>query len=43
MCAGGRYDGLAKYIDKNLKEDLPAAGWAAGVDRIAQVMEDIGI
>lgn len=43
LCAGGRYDGLAKYLDKKLKIDMPASGWAAGIDRIAQVMIDIGV
>lgn len=37
VLAGGRYDSLARqYIGK----DVAAIGWAAGVDRLAMLLQD---
>ena len=38
MLSGGRYDTLANAIGH--KSQVPGIGWAAGVDRIANVMEE---
>ena len=42
LLAGGRYDYLASYLsgdDNKRRERLPAIGWAAGVDRLALLLE----
>ena len=36
VCAGGRYDGLAKLIGG---QDIPAVGFAIGIDRIVNLIE----
>ncbi|MFT9066512.1 MAG: histidine--tRNA ligase [Acetobacter syzygii] len=37
VLAGGRYDGLVKQMGG---PDVPAIGWAAGVERLAMLLED---
>jgi len=37
LAGGGRYDKLAKLLGS---KDIPAAGWAAGIERIIQVMKE---
>lgn len=37
ILAGGRYDGLAKIMGNN--DDVPAIGFAAGIERIALMRE----
>ena len=39
VCAGGRYDNLLKELGGN---DLPAIGFAAGVERLILLMENTG-
>jgi histidyl-tRNA synthetase len=39
ILAGGRYDLLATMIDDG--PEVPAIGWAAGIDRIADVVETL--
>ena len=36
VCAGGRYDDLAKLIGG---QDIPAVGFAMGIDRIVNLIE----
>jgi histidyl-tRNA synthetase len=38
VLAGGRYDGLSKAI--GYKSEIPGIGWAAGVDRLANILLD---
>ncbi|MFT9014278.1 MAG: histidine--tRNA ligase [Acetobacter sp.] len=38
VLAGGRYDGLVKQMGG---PDIPAIGWAAGVERLAMLLEDV--
>jgi len=38
VISGGRYDSLAAAIGH--KSTVPGIGWAAGVDRIANAMEE---
>ena len=40
VCAGGRYDNLLKELGGN---DLPAIGFAAGVERLILLMENTGV
>ena len=40
LIAGGRYDHLAS-IYTNGKINLPAIGWAAGIDRLALILEHV--
>ena len=40
VLAGGRYDGLAKHLGH--KRAIPAAGWAAGLDRIISSLKEQG-
>ena len=37
LCGGGRYDNLVKEIDE--KQDIPAAGFGMGIERILSFME----
>lgn len=41
MLAGGRYDALAVLL--GAKQSLPAVGWAAGVERLALLMDGLGV
>ena len=42
LLAGGRYDYLAAVLRGDKKRiRLPAIGWAAGVDRLCLIMEDL--
>lgn len=41
LCGGGRYDGLVKEIDE--KQDIPAAGFGLGIERIIYFLELEGI
>lgn len=38
MLAGGRYDGLTSTM---FGKDVPAVGWAAGVDRLVMLQDDL--
>lgn len=40
VCAGGRYDGLIKTLGGG---DVPAVGFAAGIERLLIVMEQSGV
>ncbi len=40
VCAGGRYDGLIRQLGGN---DVPAVGFAAGIERLLIVMEQTGV
>lgn len=40
VCAGGRYDGLLKELGGS---DLPAIGFAAGLERLLLLMENTGV
>ncbi len=40
VCGGGRYDGLIKELGGN---DLPAIGFAAGIERLLLLMENTGV
>ncbi len=40
VCAGGRYDGLIKELGGN---QVPAVGFAAGIERLLIVMEQTGV
>ena len=40
VLAGGRYDGLARSLGSS--SDVSAVGWAAGVDRIALLVDECG-
>ena len=39
VLAGGRYDYLASHFGYNRSEGLNCAGWAAGIDRLALVLD----
>jgi histidyl-tRNA synthetase len=41
VLAGGRYDYLASHFGFNRSEGLNSAGWAAGIDRLALVLESL--
>ncbi len=41
LCGGGRYDGLVHEIDE--KQDIPAAGFGMGIERILYFLEKEGV
>ena len=40
ICAGGRYDGLAEQIGG---KSIPSCGFALGVERLLDLIEDVGV